>query len=132
PVLSPAGGRFTGAQQVTIATTTPRAAIRYTTDGSEPTAASTLYASALSLSATTTVKARAFRSDLADSGTATGTFIQGGDADFDPLDLSTGAAGHRVSFWFRADAGIDTDGGGQVQTWRDQSGRGIDASRFAG
>ena len=43
PVLSPAAGVYAGAQNVTI-TGPAGATIRYTTDGSMPTAASTVYA----------------------------------------------------------------------------------------
>lgn len=37
PVLSPAGGSFTGSQTISMSTTTPGAGIWYTTDGSTPT-----------------------------------------------------------------------------------------------
>src|SRR3954470_23554088 len=52
PTFSPAGGSFSSAQTVTLADTTSGASIRYTTDGSTPTASSALYSSALSISAT--------------------------------------------------------------------------------
>ena len=61
--FTPPGGVFQAAS-VAIAMTTPTwpAAIRYTTDGSDPTASTTLYTAPLTLDAvsTTTVKARAF------------------------------------------------------------------------
>jgi hypothetical protein len=57
PVLTiTAGGNFTTTQSVTMSTN-ETATIYYTVDGSTPTTASTVYSSALSLSATTTVKA---------------------------------------------------------------------------
>ncbi|MCR4914395.1 MAG: chitobiase/beta-hexosaminidase C-terminal domain-containing protein [Prevotella sp.] len=59
------------------------AEIRYTTDGSTPTSSSSLYSSAITLSATTTVKAIAIK-DGQSSEVTTKTFTKsggGGDAD---------------------------------------------------
>ena len=59
------------------------AEIRYTTDGSTPTSSSSLYSSAITLSATTTVKAIAIK-DGVSSEVTTKTFTKsggGGDAD---------------------------------------------------
>ena len=60
------------------------AEIRYTTDGSTPTAQSTLYSTAISLSSTTTMKAIAIK-DGVSSSVATKTFTKnnggGGDDD---------------------------------------------------
>jgi CotH protein/chitobiase/beta-hexosaminidase-like protein/lamin tail-like protein len=62
PVFSVASGLFTG--PLTVEVTAPGAiAIRFTTDGSEPTAASTAYSSPLLISSTTGLRARAFYSD---------------------------------------------------------------------
>lgn len=74
PVISPNGGTFTSTQSVTLSTATTGAEIRYTTNGSEPTTSSTLYTGAFSVSATTTVKAKAFKSGMLPSGTASATF----------------------------------------------------------
>ena len=43
PTFSPVPGAYTGAQQVTLADTTPGAVIHYTTDGSTPTGTSPTY-----------------------------------------------------------------------------------------
>lgn len=59
PTMSLAPGFYVGTQTVTI-TGDPGDQIRYTIDGSEPTAASALYSAPLSLSTTTVVKAKAF------------------------------------------------------------------------
>lgn len=59
PVITPAGGTFTGAVAVTVACPTAGAEIRMTTDGSDPTSASPLYAP-FQLNQIATVKARAF------------------------------------------------------------------------
>jgi len=49
---------------VTLASPTPGAEVRYTTDGSVPTASSPLYTGPFTLSSSTTVRARAFRSAM--------------------------------------------------------------------
>ncbi|WP_236061430.1 chitobiase/beta-hexosaminidase C-terminal domain-containing protein [Actinacidiphila acididurans] len=74
PTFSPAGGTFTTAQSVTIADATSGATIHYTLDGSTPTASSPTYTGALTISATTTVKAYAVASGLTDSAVATASF----------------------------------------------------------
>lgn len=74
PVISPAGATFTNSIAVTLTCSTSGASIRYTLDGSTPSASSALYASALTLSATTVVKARAFKAGDTDSATATAAF----------------------------------------------------------
>ena len=60
------------------------ATIHYTTDGSTPTASSTQYSSALTLNATTTVKAIAIK-DGVSSSVATKTFTKsnGGDTGYE-------------------------------------------------
>jgi len=57
PAFSPAAGTYTSAQTVTISDTTTGAKIYYTTDGTTPTTSSTLYSSAITVSATKTLKA---------------------------------------------------------------------------
>ncbi|MBN1243788.1 MAG: chitobiase/beta-hexosaminidase C-terminal domain-containing protein [Spirochaetales bacterium] len=64
PSISPATGTYGSARTVSITCATEGAEIRYTTDGEDPTVTSTLYAAAFEVSATTTVKARAFKSGL--------------------------------------------------------------------
>lgn len=56
-VPSVKGGDYTSTQSVTLTTTTPGAAIYYTTDGTTPTAASNKYSAAVSVSSTSTLKA---------------------------------------------------------------------------
>ncbi|MFT7475507.1 MAG: Ca2+-binding RTX toxin-like protein [Verrucomicrobiales bacterium] len=68
-------GFFTTSFNVSLANTTPLSEIRYTTDGSEPTEISTLYASPISITTTTTLRASAFAIDLAPATIQTNTYI---------------------------------------------------------
>ena len=74
PIISPLGGSFREPVSVSLATTTSEAAIHYTTDGTEPTEASTLYSAPVTLSNSAPVKAKAFRSGYTDSDTASADF----------------------------------------------------------
>ncbi len=77
PTFTPNGASgFTGTQSVTISCTTAGAKIYYTTDGTTPTASSTEYTTALSLTSTTTVKAIAVKAGMNDSAIATATFTK--------------------------------------------------------
>ena len=57
PVLSPAAGTYTSAQTVTITDSTGGSTIYFTTNGSTPSTSSTKYTSAITVSATETLKA---------------------------------------------------------------------------
>ena len=57
PTLSPAAGTYTSAQSVTIADTQSGSTIYYTTDGSVPTTASSVYTAPIAVPATETVSA---------------------------------------------------------------------------
>ena len=78
PVIS-GNDTFTETTQVTI-TAESGAAIYYTTDGSNPTSASTAYSSALTLSETTTIKAIAVKDNVT-SSVASKTFTKGNEDD---------------------------------------------------
>ncbi len=62
PTMSVAPGFYTGTQNVTIATTDGTATIYYTTDGTTPTTASTVYSGPVSITSTTVLRARCFSS----------------------------------------------------------------------
>lgn len=74
PTISPNGGTFDLSAQVTLNSSTAGATIRYTTNGSNVTSSSLAYSAPLSLTATTTIKARAFKTGMVDSLQASATF----------------------------------------------------------
>lgn len=78
PAFSPAGGTYTTAQTVTISSATSGATIRYTTDGSTPTASSPTYTGPITVSSTKTIKAYAVKSGLTDSAVAAAAYIISG------------------------------------------------------
>ncbi len=87
PVLLPASCFFSPSTNVTIACATSGATVRYTLDGSEPTASSAIYSAPIALSATTTVKARAFAEGKSASDVVFATYTLGEPpaAEPDPL-----------------------------------------------
>jgi hypothetical protein len=74
PVLSPKAGVYTSAQSVTITDATTGAAIYYTTDGTTPTTASTLYTGPVTVSSTETLRAIAVASGYNNSAVMTATY----------------------------------------------------------
>jgi len=74
PTFTPAAGSYSGSVSVTLASATTGAAIRYTTNGSTPTATSTLYSSPFTVSATATVKAYATKTGMTDSTVASAAY----------------------------------------------------------
>ncbi len=140
PSFQPAGGTtFETTVNVSMTCTTPDAAIRYTLDGSEPTAGSALYAVPVQLTQTTTVKARAFAVGMIDSAVASAsytrtvtlatavdapdlTFTTGGDAPWFVQStvvhtgeeaLQSGSISHRQSSWVET----TVEGAGALSFW---------------
>jgi hypothetical protein len=74
PVISPAGQSFTSSVTVTMADSTPGAAIHFTTNGSIPTAASPSYTGPLSVTTTETIRAIAIAAGYLDSNITTNTY----------------------------------------------------------
>ena len=74
PTFSPDAGTYTEAQSVTISCETTGATIYYTTDGSDPSASSTKYSSAIAVGETTTIKAIAVKDGMTDSSVASATY----------------------------------------------------------
>ena len=77
PTFSPAAGRYTEAQTVTISCATEGTTIYYTTDGSTPTASSTRYTQPIVVEETTTLKAIAINADNEESPVATAKYSIG-------------------------------------------------------
>lgn len=74
PVASPAAGTYDAAQSVTLTTATSGADIYYTTNGDTPTSESTKYSAAITVSATTTIKAIAIKEGAYDSEVLTAAY----------------------------------------------------------
>ena len=74
PTFSPVGGTYTSSQIVFLSCATSGVTIRYTTNGTEPTSTSQVYTSPITLSTTTTLKAKAFKAGMTDSDTVTATY----------------------------------------------------------
>src|SRR5262249_14193747 len=72
---SPGGSTYSTARTVTITSTTTGADIRYTLDGSTPTATSTAYSGPITVSTRTTLKAIAFRSGWTTSAVTTADYF---------------------------------------------------------
>jgi hypothetical protein len=74
PVANPAAGAVQSGTRITLTCGTTGASIYYTTDGSTPTTASTLYSSPIQITAATTIKAIATKSGMTDSSVMTAAY----------------------------------------------------------
>lgn len=74
PAFTPAEGLYETTQNVAISSQTEGASIRYTLDGTDPTATSTLYSAPITVSSTTTIKAKAFKTGMDDSFVTSATY----------------------------------------------------------
>ena len=124
PTFNPAAGTFTQSQSVTIGDSTAGATIYFTTDGTTPTASSTQYTGAMTVSATETLNAIAVAPGFVNSDVASATYtidtgqtginfpegfastegvmILNGSTDLDDsrLQLTNGLAGEAGSAWY--------------------------------
>lgn len=109
PAFTPAAGWFTSTQTVAISCATPGASIRYTLDGSAPTASSALYTAPLTISTTTTLRAIASKPGLNSSNERSGVFTiaaaaptlspaSGVYANAQSVTLSTATAGATIYY----------------------------------
>ena len=74
PTFSSPAGNYSTAQTVTISDTTPGAVIYYTTDGTAPTASSSVYSSPIAVLTSETIEAIAVATGYANSSIATATY----------------------------------------------------------
>lgn len=82
--FSPKGGVFVSSIEVTLRSAIPGAVVRFTLDNSDPVVSSPLFSGPLTLTGTTTVKARLFLSDFPVSEVVTGQFTRVPPIDFEP------------------------------------------------
>ena len=75
PNLSPSGGKYTSAVEVTLAHDEPGVKLHYTLDGSEPTHTDPVYTGPIKLTGPTTLRAKAYKPGFTHSITAQQTFI---------------------------------------------------------
>jgi Legume lectin domain/Chitobiase/beta-hexosaminidase C-terminal domain len=102
PIFSPPGGIFATSPMVTITDASPNAAIYYTTDGSAPSANSTLYQGPIQLTGSATLQAVAFASGLGGSVTAAATYTTESQVDF-----SQGFSQAQSIMTFNGSTGLD-------------------------
>jgi alpha-tubulin suppressor-like RCC1 family protein len=90
--VSPASGTFATPQTVTMSTTTPGAAVRYTTNGAVPTDASPLYAAPVAIGTTTTVQAAGFKLNWSASSPTTRVYTMNFGALAAPVPTPPGGS----------------------------------------
>lgn len=116
PSFSPPGGSYSSAQSVTITSSTAGAAIRYTTDGSDPAIYGTTYSGAISVSNTITLRAVAAKNCMLASS-ATATYQVGAPAPTSQASIHIGN-----SLTDTVDSGwlsyVATSGGFTLDYWR--------------
>jgi hypothetical protein len=110
------GGTFAGPKQrVVLSCATEGAAIRYTLDGCDPDGTSPLYAGSFNLSATATVKARAFKDGMLPSGPAEASFRRRTSLA-EALGMPEGTVStDRFTGW-RVDEGAGREGGSAAKS----------------
>ena len=91
PEFSLASGEVDSGTEVTITCSTEGAKIYYTTDGSEPTASSTEYTAAISVTEAVTLKAIAVKSGMNDSAVASASYTIKGTVASPAFSLASGA-----------------------------------------
>jgi hypothetical protein len=114
PAFSPSPGTYIGIQIVTLSDSAASATIYYTTDGTTPTTASTLYTGPIIVSVTSTIKAIGVAPGLSPSVAATGTYIitivnntpAGASVAVQPIDSTTGTSPVTLTFSTVTQAGI--------------------------
>src|SRR5438093_618271 len=117
PAFSPPGGTYDRPQSVAISDATPGATIYYTTDGSTPTTASTVYTGPIAVTRTTTIKAMATATGMVSSSVATAvytllaatpTFNPPGGTYLAPQYASISEASPGVTIYYTTDGSTPT------------------------
>ena len=107
PTLSPNGGSFAGPVSLTMQTATAGAAIYYTTDGSAPTLSSTPYSGAITVSTSSTIRAKAFKSGYSASNETSAAFT---------VTSPSGLVGHWKFDEGAGSTAMDSSGNGNTGT----------------
>jgi hypothetical protein len=106
PTLSVKSGRYASAQSLSMTAAEDGAEVRFTTDGSEPNSGSELFANAVPITKTTTVKAKTFKAGFLPSKTEVKTYFISEHAFTLPVvSLST-----KPAYLFDNTIGIVADG----------------------
>jgi len=135
PTFSPGGGSYPSAQTVAITTATSGASIRFTLDGSTPTASSTLYTGPISIASSKTINAIGLKSGSANSAVASASYTIGGAATC-PVQSDTPSFGPNVRIFdtsmsmLAIQAQLDADFNAQKDTLSAQMGTGRIAHLF--
>ena len=93
PTFTPSAGAYGPAQSVTISSPYSPDAIYYTTDGSAPTTASSLYTAPIYVSSSLTIKTFAVKSGWADSQIASSSYTINGAVSQPSFSVAAGAYG---------------------------------------
>ena len=109
PAFSPAPGTYTSTQTVSLTSATGGAAIYYTTDGSAPTTASTLYTAPIAVAATATINAIATATGFTTSAVATGSYTISTVTGQTPISVSLAGA---ANLYGLGNSGTPVTGGG--------------------
>ncbi|MCX6094884.1 MAG: chitobiase/beta-hexosaminidase C-terminal domain-containing protein [Candidatus Bipolaricaulota bacterium] len=99
--FSPVPGTYGAPVSVALTCATAGATIRYTVDGAEPTASSSAYSTTISVAASTTIKARAFKAGLADSDVSSGTYVIESSCSWED-DMESGQTWTATGLWHLA------------------------------
>lgn len=116
PTFTPVAGTYYSTQNVEITCATADAEIRYTTNGDEPSESSSLYSTPIEVSATTTIKAKAFKAGMTPSALATAAYTIVTPTDVaDIAALRASAADNTTVYRLTGEAVVSF-----VQTFRNQ------------
>ena len=97
PTFSLEAGTYCGEQTVTISTLTGGATIHYTTDGTDPTASSSVYSSAITVDENMTIKAIAVKEGMDDSEIASAAYVINEPHSIDYSECANGSISGRAN-----------------------------------